>query len=354
MAETTDDTRFANILVTGGCGFIGSNLIRVLTEENLVPGLEFIANLDALTYAGNRSNLADLEGDTRYRLIHADICDAARMDNIFRHGQFDAVLHLAAESHVDRSLMGPEAFFRTNVMGTAVMLDAARRHKVRRFVMVSTDEVYGSLPDDSASRFRETTPLDPTSPYAASKAASDLAALSFAKSFGMDVVVTRSSNNYGPYQFPEKMIPLMTINALNDQPLPVYGDGRNIRDWIHARDHARGIVAALFRGRAGAIYNLGAHNERRNLELVERILDILQKPRSLIRFVTDRAAHDLRYAIDATRAREELAWEPQADFGGAFEQTVRWYVDNRAWWEAIIHGPYRDYYRKLYGERLAG
>lgn len=354
MSEEKIKTGYEHILVTGGAGFIGSNLIRVLFEENLVPDLDFVANLDVLTYAGNRRNLSDLEGNNKYRLIRDDICDTDRLESIFRFGHFDAVLHLAAESHVDRSLQGPQAFFRTNVMGTTALLDAARRHGVKRFVLVSTDEVYGSLPDDGQSKFRETTPLDPTSPYAASKAAADLAALSYHKSFGMDVVVTRCSNNFGPYQFPEKMIPLMVINALCDRPLPVYGDGRNVRDWIHARDHARGIVAALLRGQPGRVYNIGANQERRNLEIVDRILDQLGKPKSLIRFVTDRPAHDLRYATDATRAREELGWEPRIGFDEGLRQTVQWYVDNRAWWEEIIHGPYRSYYDKLYGERLAG
>jgi len=352
VADDIQKTGYEHILVTGGAGFIGSNLIRVLFEEKPVPDLEFVGNLDALTYAGNRANLADYEGDNNYRLIHADICDAARLDGIFRFGQFDAVLHLAAESHVDRSLLGPEAFFRTNVLGTAALLEAARRHGVKRVVVVSTDEVYGSLPDDGHSKFREDLPLDPTSPYAASKASSDLAALSFHKSFGMDVVITRCSNNYGPYQFPEKMIPLMILNALEDRPLPVYGDGRNVRDWIHARDHARGIIAALLRGRPGRVYNLGANTERRNIEIVEKILERLGKPRSLIRFVTDRPAHDLRYATDSLRAREELGWEPRAEFDAALGETIDWYVNNRPWWEAIIHGPYRAYYQKLYGNRL--
>jgi dTDP-glucose 4,6-dehydratase len=306
-------------------------------------------NLDKLTYAGNAENLADVAGETRHRLVVGDVGDEALVSGLLREERIEAILHLAAESHVDRSILHAAAFVETNVAGTQVLLDAARAAAVRRFVQVSTDEVYGSLGPEGV--FTEESPLAPSSPYSASKAAADLLALAAARTFGQDVVVTRCSNNYGPYQFPEKLIPLMVVNALRDEPLPVYGDGQNVRDWIHVEDHCAGLVAALERGRAGEVYNLGASNERRNLDLVHGVLDLLGKPRSLVRFVKDRPGHDRRYAIDAAKARRELGWEPRFPFDRALAATVRWYVEHRAWWEHILSGEYRSYYARQYGGR---
>jgi dTDP-glucose 4,6-dehydratase len=335
-----------NVLVTGGSGFIGSNLVRLLLAER--PGFR-VVNLDKLTYAGNPENLADLDGDPRYRFVRGDICNGELVAELFRTERFDAVLHLAAESHVDRSILAPSVFIETNVRGTQVLLEAAREFGVRRFLHVSTDEVYGSL--GPTGLFTEETPLAPTSPYSASKASSDLLALAYGHTFKVPVVVTRCSNNYGPYQFPEKLIPLMIANALRDLPLPVYGDGMNVRDWIHVDDHCRGLLAALEHGREGRVYNFGAASERHNIRIVEQVLDLLEKPRSLIRYVTDRPGHDRRYAIDASRAAEELGWAPLRRFEEALGDTVRWYVANRPWWERIISGAYLQYYEKQYGAR---
>jgi dTDP-glucose 4,6-dehydratase len=333
-----------SVLVTGGCGFIGSNLVRWLLANR--PGWR-VVNLDKLTYAGNAENLANLAGEPRYRFVRGDVCEGDRLAAILREERVEAVMNLAAESHVDRSIHHAAAFVETNVAGTQMLLDAARTAGVRRFLQVSTDEVYGSLGPDGL--FTERTPLAPSSPYSASKAAGDLLALAAAHTFGQDVVVTRCSNNYGPYQFPEKLIPLMVVNALRDEPLPLYGDGQNVRDWIHVEDHCEGLVAALEKGRAGEVYNLGASNERRNLEVVERILDALGKPRSLVRFVKDRPGHDRRYGIDASKARSELGWAPSRRFEEALAATVRWYVEHRAWWERILSGEYRAYYERQYG-----
>jgi dTDP-glucose 4,6-dehydratase len=335
-----------NVLVTGGSGFIGSNLVRLLLAER--PAFR-VVNLDKLTYAGNPENLADLDGDPRYRFVRGDICNGELVAELFRTERFDAVLHLAAESHVDRSILAPSVFIETNVRGTQVLLEAAREFGVRRFLHVSTDEVYGSL--GPTGLFTEETPLAPTSPYSASKASSDLLALAYGHTFKVPVVVTRCSNNYGPYQFPEKLIPLMIANALRDLPLPVYGDGMNVRDWIHVDDHCRGLLAALEHGREGRVYNFGAASERHNIRIVEQVLDLLEKPRSLIRYVTDRPGHDRRYAIDASRAADELGWAPRRRFEEALGDTVRWYVANRPWWERIISGAYLQYYEKQYGAR---
>src|SRR5215468_535973 len=338
-----------NVLVTGGCGFIGSNLVRHLRAER--PDWK-VVNLDLLTYAGNLENLRDLEGDSRHAFMRGDITDPALTDAVISEHRIDAVLHLAAESHVDRSILGPEAFVRTNVLGTQVLLEAAHRAGVRRFVMVSTDEVYGSLGPTGA--FTETSPLQPSSPYSASKASADLLALAFHHTFGLDVVVTRCSNNYGPYQFPEKLIPLMVVNALHDEPLPVYGDGGNVRDWLHVEDHCRALVTVLERGRAGEVYNIGGGAEQRNLDLVKMLLATLRKPESLIRFVKDRPGHDRRYAIDPTKVRAELGWTPRHTFQQGLEATVRWYVDNPEWWNHVKSGAYRQYYETQYKARLAG
>ena len=335
-----------NVLVTGGCGFIGSNLVRWLLRER--PGWR-VVNLDELTYAGNAENLADLQGEPRYRFVKGDVCDGALVQRLFAEERFGAVMHLAAESHVDRSILTPSVFVETNVGGTQVLLEAARAAGGARFLHVSTDEVYGSL--GPTGLFTEESPLAPSSPYSASKAGSDLLALAYARTFGLPVVVTRCSNNYGPYQFPEKLIPLMIANALRDQPLPVYGDGKNVRDWIHVEDHCTGLAAALERGRAGEVYNLGGSNERQNLDIVHGILGLLGKPPSLVRFVTDRPGHDRRYAIDAGKARRELGWEPRKRFEEGLAGTVAWYRENRGWWERILSGEYRGWYERNYGNR---
>ena len=338
-----------NVLVTGGCGFIGSNLVRHLRSER--PDWT-IVNLDLLTYAGNLENLRDLEKDDRHVFVRGDIGNRELVDHLLAQHGIEAVLHLAAESHVDRSILGPELFVRTNVLGTQVLLEACHRRKVRRFVMVSTDEVYGSL--GATGAFTETSPLQPSSPYSASKAAADLLALAFHHTFRMDVVVTRCSNNYGPYQFPEKLIPLMVVNALHDEPLPVYGDGGNVRDWLHVEDHCRALVAVLERGRAGQVYNIGGGAEHPNVDLVRMLLAALGKPETLIRFVKDRPGHDRRYAIDPSRIRTELGWTPRRTFRQGLEATVRWYVDNPDWWKHVKSGAYRQYYESQYRGRLGG
>src|SRR5512142_195017 len=317
-----------NVLVTGGSGFIGSNLVRLLLQER--PEWRVVV-LDKLTYAGNAENLAGLEQSPRYRFVRGDIGNGELVAEIFKTERLDAVLHLAAESHVDRSILAPAVFVDTNVRGTQVLLEAARSHGVKRFVHVSTDEVYGSL--GPTGYFTEETPLAPSSPYAASKASSDLLALAYAHTFGLPVVVTRCSNNYGPYQFPEKLIPLMIANALRDLPLPVYGDGMNVRDWIHVEDHARGLLAAFEQGKDGEVYNFGASSERHNIQIVKLVLELVGKPQSLITYVKDRPGHDRRYAIDAAKATRELGWTPRRRFEDALAETVRWYVDHRAWWE---------------------
>ncbi len=337
-----------NVLITGGCGFIGSNLVRLLRARR--PGWKLV-NLDKLTYCGNLENLKDLEDDAAHVFVKGDIGDRAHVTEVLKKHAVDAVLNLAAESHVDRSILGPEAFTITNVLGTQVLLDAAREVGVKRFVQISTDEVYGSLGETGA--FTETSSLQPSSPYSASKAAADLLALAYAHTYGMDVVVTRCSNNYGPYQFPEKLIPLMVTNALKDETLPVYGDGMNVRDWIHVDDHAAGILAALEKGVKGQVYNFGAGCEQKNLELVKGILKSLGKSDSLIRFVKDRPGHDRRYAIDAAKARRELGWKPEQVFETALPATVRWYVEHAQWWERVKSGAYRDYYDSQYRARLA-
>ncbi|HVP66959.1 MAG TPA: dTDP-glucose 4,6-dehydratase [Anaeromyxobacteraceae bacterium] len=334
------------VLVTGGSGFIGSNLVRLLLAER--PGWR-VVNLDRLTYAGNPENLADLSGHPAYRFVKGDICDGALVGGLLREEKVEAILHLAAESHVDRSILEPAVFIETNVRGTQVLLEAARELQVGRFLQVSTDEVYGSL--GPTGLFTEETPLAPSSPYSASKAGSDLLALAYAHTFRVPVVVTRCSNNYGPYQFPEKLIPLMIANALRDEPLPVYGDGMNVRDWIHVEDHCRGLLAALERGKAGEVYNLGGRSERHNIDIVRQVLGILGKPESLIRFVKDRPGHDRRYAIDPSKAERELGFSPRRRFEEGLRDTVAWYRDQRGWWERVLSGEYRAYYERQYGGR---
>ncbi len=335
-----------NVLVTGGSGFIGSNLVRLLLAER--PSWR-VVNLDKLTYAGNAENLADLDGHPRYRFVRGDICDGSLVAELVHGERVEAVMHLAAESHVDRSILAPAVFIDTNVRGTQVLLEAARELGVKRFLHVSTDEVYGSL--GPTGTFTEETPLAPSSPYSASKAASDLLALAYSRTFGLHAVVTRCSNNYGPYQFPEKLIPLMIANALRDLPLPVYGDGMNVRDWIHVEDHCLGLLAALEHGRSGEAYNFGAASERHNIQIVKGVLDHLAKPHSLIQYVKDRPGHDRRYAIDAAKARRELGWAPRWRFEEGLAATVRWYREHRPWWERIISGEYREYYQRQYGTR---
>ena len=326
-----------NVLVTGGCGFIGSNLVRYLLRER--PDWK-VVNLDRLTYAGNLENLSGLEDESRHVFVHGDISDRACVDRVLREHAIDAVLHLAAESHVDRSIEGPAVFVTTNVLGTQHLLEACRAHGVRRFVQCSTDEVYGSLGPSGA--FTETSPLQPSSPYSASKTGADLLALAYHHTYGLDVVVTRCSNNYGRYQFPEKLIPRMVVNALRDQRLPVYGDGQHVRDWLHVEDHCQGLLLALERGRAGQVYNLGGGAERKNLDLVKGILAAVGKPESLIEFVTDRPGHDRRYAIDAAKSRRELGWAPTHSFEEGLADTVRWYVEHPVWWERVLSGAYRS------------
>jgi len=335
-----------NILLTGGSGFIGSNLVRLLLAER--PAWR-VVNLDKLTYAGNAENLADLDGHPRYRFVHGDIADGKLVAEIGRSERIEAILHLAAESHVDRSILSPAVFIETNVRGTQVLLEAARELSVKRFLQVSTDEVYGSL--GPTGFFTEETPLAPSSPYSASKAGGDLLALAYAHTFGLPVVVTRCSNNYGPYQFPEKLIPLMIANALRDCPLPVYGDGGNVRDWIHVEDHCRGLLLALERGLPGQVYNFGASSERRNIDIVREVLRLLDKPQSLIEFVKDRPGHDRRYAIDASKVRRELGFAPRHRFEDGLAATVAWYRQHRGWWERILSGEYRAYYERQYGGR---
>jgi dTDP-glucose 4,6-dehydratase len=325
-------------LVTGGAGFIGSNLVRHLLTER--PTAE-VVNLDLLTYAGNLASLEDVEHNPRYRFIHGDICDARIVGEAMRGT--DVVFHLAAESHVDRSIVQDAPFVRTNVLGTATLLAAALAAGVRRFVQVSTDEVYGELPwrdpavaDPSAPRFTEETPLAPRSPYSASKAGGDHLALAYHATHGLDVVVTRCSNNYGPYQYPEKLIPVAITHALADRPVPVYGDGLYVRDWIHVEDHCRGLLAAAERGRAGRVYNFGADAERTNLALVRELLEVLGKPESLIEHVKDRPGHDRRYAIDASRARAELGWSPRVPFAEGLRETVAWYRTHGDWCRAVL------------------
>jgi dTDP-glucose 4,6-dehydratase len=338
-----------NVLVTGGCGFIGSNLVKYLRRER--PSWK-VVNLDKLTYAGNLENLKELEGDPNHVFVKGDIGNRELVEHVLRSHRIDAVMHLAAESHVDRSILGPEAFIVANVLGTNVMLEAARTVGIQRFLMVSTDEVYGSLGPTGA--FVETTPLDPSSPYSASKASADLITLAYERTFKMDVVVTRCSNNYGRYQFPEKLIPLMVVNALHDKPLPVYGDGSNVRDWLHVEDHCQALTIALEKGKKGEVYNIGGGAERQNIQIVKLVLGLLNKPESLIKYVTDRPGHDKRYAIDPTKIKRELGWTPAHTFEKGLAETVQWYVDNRTWWERVTSGAYRQYFDSQYKHRLAG
>jgi dTDP-glucose 4,6-dehydratase len=333
------------VMVTGGAGFIGSNFIRFLLRRH--SGFE-VVNFDKLTYAGNLENLQDIAGDPRYHFVRGDICDPTQVTAVLGDRKIDTIVHFAAESHVDRSITGAAVFVQTNVMGTQVLLEAARAGGVRRFVHVSTDEVYGSLGE--SGKFIETTPLHPNSPYAASKAGSDLLAMAYHHTFGLPVVLTRCSNNYGPYQFPEKLLPLMIINAMNDKPLPVYGDGMNVRDWLHVEDHCEAIGTVLMEGKEGEVYNIGGNNEWKNLDIVKLILKQLGKPESLIRFVKDRPGHDRRYAMDASKITRELGWAPARTFEHGIVETIEWYARHEEWWRRVMTGEYQTYYRKQYDE----
>jgi dTDP-glucose 4,6-dehydratase len=322
------------LLVTGGCGFIGSNFIRHILGA--LPAAE-ILNVDLLTYAGNPENLSGLEETGRLRTVRADIADEPRMTEILAGG-FDALVNFAAESHVDRSIEGAGDFVRTNVTGTQVLLEAARRHGVRTFLQISTDEVYGALALDDTSRFSESTPLRPTSPYAASKAAADLLCQAAFRTYGQKVILTRCSNNYGPYQFPEKFLPQMILNALEGKPMPIYGDGLYVRDWIHVEDHCRALAAVLEKGEPGRVYNIGGDSERPNIEMARTILGLTGRDESLLTRVTDRPGHDRRYAVDASRLKEELGWSPEVSLDDGLAGAVEWYRENETWWRRIVAG----------------
>lgn len=331
------------ILVTGGAGFIGSNFIKYMLAKH--PEYQII-NLDLLTYAGNLENLVEIEHNPNYNFVRGDICDASLINQLVSDG-VNYIINFAAESHVDRSIEDPGVFLRTNVMGTQILLDAALKHKVDKFVQISTDEVYGSL--NESGYFTEETPLAPNSPYSASKAGADMLVRAYHETFKLPINITRCSNNYGPYQFPEKLIPLIIANAQEDKYIPVYGDGLNIRDWLHVRDHCSAIDTVLHEGATGEVYNIGGNHEKKNIEIVKTILECLKKPESLIKFVTDRPGHDKRYAIDASKIKKELGWEPSYSFQEGIKETIQWYLENTDWLDKVRNGEYREYYRRLYG-----
>ncbi|MDD3404393.1 MAG: dTDP-glucose 4,6-dehydratase [Hespellia sp.] len=337
------------ILVTGGAGFIGSNFIFYMMDKH--PDYRFVC-LDKLTYAGNLSTLAPVMDKANFRFVKADICDRTAVFNLFEEEKPNIVVNFAAESHVDRSIENPGVFLETNIMGTAVMMDACRKYGIERYHQVSTDEVYGDLPLDKPELlFTEATPIHTSSPYSASKASADLLVLAYHRTFGVPVTISRCSNNYGPYQFPEKLIPLMIANALNDKPLPVYGEGLNVRDWLYVDDHCKAIDLIIHNGRVGEVYNIGGHNEMRNIDIVKLICAALGKPESLITYVTDRKGHDMRYAIDPTKIHNELGWLPETKFVDGIKLTIDWYVNNRSWWQEIISGDYQNYYERMYRNR---
>lgn len=332
------------ILITGGAGFIGSNFVSYMLDK--YPDYE-IVNLDALTYCGNLENLKEIEGNPNYTFIKGDITDKELIYKIA--SDTDYIINFAAESHVDRSIEDPEIFIKSNILGTQVLLDAAKEYNIKKFLQVSTDEVYGSL--GKTGYFKEDSPLAPNSPYSASKAGADLMVRAYNKTFNLPVNITRCSNNYGPYQFPEKLIPLMISNALENKPLPVYGDGMNVRDWLHVYDHCTAIDLVLQKGKSGEIYNIGGNNEKSNIEIVKLILKYLRKDESLIKYVEDRPGHDRRYAIDSTKIQKELGWKAEYTFETGISKTIKWYLDNRKWWKRIKSGEYTEYYEKMYGGR---
>ena len=336
------------VLVTGGAGFIGSNFVYYQLENHLERR---IVCLDALTYAGNLETLESAMKNPNFRFVKGDITDRKAVFELFEKEDFDAVVNFAAESHVDRSIEAPEIFLKTNILGTQVLLDACRKNNTR-FHQVSTDEVYGDLPLDRPDLFfTEKTPIHTSSPYSASKASADLLTMAYYRTYGLPVTISRCSNNYGPYHFPEKLIPLMIANALENKPLPVYGEGKNVRDWLYVRDHCKAIDMILENGRVGEVYNIGGHNERTNLEVVKTVLKILGKSEELIHFVKDRPGHDMRYAIDPTKIKNELGWYPETDFDTGIKMTVDWYLNNRSWWENIVNGDYMKYYERMYKDR---
>lgn len=333
------------VLVTGGAGFIGSNFVKYMLDK--YPDYELI-NLDALTYCGNLRNLEDIEDYPKYSFVKGDIRDSELVDEIVGEG-VDYIVNFAAESHVDRSIEDPEIFIKSNILGTQVLLDAAKKYNIKKYLQVSTDEVYGSL--GSEGYFTEETPLQANSPYSASKAGADLMVRAYGNTFNLPINITRCSNNYGPYQFPEKLIPLMISNALEDKKLPIYGDGKNIRDWLHVYDHCSAIDLVLHKGKLGEVYNIGGHNEKQNIEIVKLILKELDKDESLIEFVSDRLGHDRRYAIDSSKITRELGWTPKYTFETGIVETINWYLDNQDWMANVKSGEYQDYYEKMYNNR---
>jgi len=338
-----------NVIVTGGAGFIGSNFVFHMLEK--YPDYRIIC-LDKLTYAGNLSTLESVMDNPNFKFYKVDICDAPAIDKIFEDEKPDVVVNFAAESHVDRSIENPQVFLETNIIGTSVLMDACRKYGNIRYHHVSTDEVYGDLPLDRPDLFfTETTPLHTSSPYSSSKASADLLVLAYYRTYGLPVTISRCSNNYGPYHFPEKLIPLMIANALNDKPLPVYGEGLNVRDWLYVKDHCKAIDLIIHKGTIGEVYNVGGHNEKRNIDIVKLICKELGKPESLITYVTDRKGHDMRYAIDPTKIHNELGWLPETKFEDGIKLTIDWYLNNRKWWEDIISGEYQNYYHKMYDKR---
>lgn len=337
------------ILVTGGAGFIGSNFIYYMLEKH--PGYKIVC-LDALTYAGNLETLETAMQNPDFKFVKGDITDREAVRRLFSEENFDIVVNFAAESHVDRSIETPEVFLKTNILGTQVLMDASREFGVKRYHQVSTDEVYGDLPLDKPELFfTEETPIHTSSPYSASKAAADLLVMAYCRTYNFPATISRCSNNYGPYHFPEKLIPLMIANALADKSLPVYGEGLNVRDWLYVKDHCSAIDLIIHNGREGEVYNIGGHNERANIDVVKTILKELNKPETLITYVTDRKGHDMRYAIDPTKIHTELNWLPETKFDDGIKLTIKWYLDNKPWWENIISGEYKEYYKKMYDGR---
>ena len=336
-------------LITGGAGFIGSNFLHYMTSTY---NDDMFYCIDALTYAGNYNNIKNLEGKSNFKFIHGDITDKELIDKLFNEYHFDYVVNFAAESHVDNSIKNPSIFLTTNILGTQTLMDACRKYGIKRYHQVSTDEVYGDLPLDRPDLlFKETNPIKASSPYSASKAGADLLVLAYHRTFKLPVTISRCSNNYGPYQFPEKLIPVVISKALNNESIPVYGNGLNVRDWIHVHDHNVGVDMIIKNGRDGEVYNLGGHSEKTNLEVVKTILHELGKPESLITYVTDRPGHDLRYAIDPDKLENELGWKPKYTFDTGIQQTIQWYLDNKDWWQNIISGEYSDYYEKMYSNK---